>query len=276
METIKIDWHGPYKFDGDDRLHKKQHDTLDKDKNLFSKIGLYQVYGHHPVYGPNVLLYIGITTEQFFERRLKNRNWKYDNYDTENIEVYLGKLINGKSKIDEIAEKKLIKKAEALLIYIHSPAKNSSYIKSVNYDELKNVQVWNLGNCRDLITEVSSTYWLDELENYQIINNLVNNPKNKLLIQKDNQGTYGFFMDTTYTWIGVDSDIWDNQGIPLVIAFSKEKWNTKKTKNIISQDDKWLNYELNFDDDVDVDEITVETIKEKIQTTIQKNSLIEQ
>lgn len=47
---IHIDWDGPY--------------TLDQLKDLMdskTEKGIYQVYGFHPVYGKDVLLYIGKT-----------------------------------------------------------------------------------------------------------------------------------------------------------------------------------------------------------------------
>jgi hypothetical protein len=45
---IHIEWEGPYSLN--------QLDTL---KDLRKDHVLYQIYGHHPVYGSNVLLYTG-------------------------------------------------------------------------------------------------------------------------------------------------------------------------------------------------------------------------
>jgi hypothetical protein len=45
---IHIEWEGPYSL--------SQLDTLN---DLRKDYGLYQIYGHHPIYGSNVLLYIG-------------------------------------------------------------------------------------------------------------------------------------------------------------------------------------------------------------------------
>ena len=51
METIiHIEWEGPYSLNQLDTLNDLRRDH-----------GLYQIYGHHPVYGSNVLLYIGQT-----------------------------------------------------------------------------------------------------------------------------------------------------------------------------------------------------------------------
>lgn len=36
--------------------------------------GLYQIYGHHPVYGSNALLYIG-QTDGTFGKRIPEENW---------------------------------------------------------------------------------------------------------------------------------------------------------------------------------------------------------
>jgi len=46
-------------------------DTL---KDLLKDRGLYQIYGHHPVYGSNVLLYIGQTYGRTFRERIEEHN----------------------------------------------------------------------------------------------------------------------------------------------------------------------------------------------------------
>ncbi len=70
MKEIDIWWEGP--FDQDEIIDN------DIDKNFYDntadKIGLYQIYGTHPLYGNDVLLYIGRTKgKKGFLDRLKNR-----------------------------------------------------------------------------------------------------------------------------------------------------------------------------------------------------------
>jgi len=65
METIiHIEWEGPYSLN--------QLNTL---KDLRKDRGLYQIYGHHPVYGSNVLLYIGQTSGRTFGERIEQHNF---------------------------------------------------------------------------------------------------------------------------------------------------------------------------------------------------------
>ena len=58
---IHIQWQGPYSL--------KQLDIL---KDPRKDRGLYQIYGHHPVYGANVLLFIGQTMGETLGRESKN------------------------------------------------------------------------------------------------------------------------------------------------------------------------------------------------------------
>jgi len=79
---IHIEWAGPYSLD--------QLDTL---KDVRKDHGLYQVYGHHPVYGSNVLLYIGQTCGRTFGERIAEHNFGGGSQeDRAHIEVYVGRL----------------------------------------------------------------------------------------------------------------------------------------------------------------------------------------
>jgi hypothetical protein len=61
---IHIEWDGPYSLD-----------QLDSLKDLRKDHGLYQIYGHHPIYGSNVLLYIGQTYGRTFGERIEEHNF---------------------------------------------------------------------------------------------------------------------------------------------------------------------------------------------------------
>ena len=168
MNNIRIEWKGPYKltdigydYDGENYMLKKA--KLD-DKIDF---GVYQVYGFHPVYGNNVLLYIGKAKEQTFAKRLSQEGWEY-NADYKNLQIYVGRLFSNEeltlSKWSEFVDI-----AESMLIYAHAPAMNSSNILNISKDKKKlkkfeNVRIFNYDECRSLFPEVSGELWIKEVD----------------------------------------------------------------------------------------------------------------
>lgn len=270
METhIKIDWKGPFRLDKEDKLCEKFSQTVYDPEKFFKGIGLYQVYGNHPVYGSNVLLYIGITTDQSFSKRLKGRVWQDDNYDVNNIEIYLGKLIGEIHKIQTEHEKKMIKNAEALLIYTHTPAKNSSNVLSVNVEQVKNIHVQNYGNFRSLMPEVSGDYWLGGLKNFNIITSLI---EDNYLTQDNHKEYYGFYIKDQNTWIGIIYKIWEEEGFPIVVGFDGTKWVATSENQVSSEKDRYFYFELDLSD-VNIENITLKTIEEKIEKLKKQNNI---
>jgi len=251
MQTITLKWRGPFRFNKNEKLQNKYDETSEEHKKLFTKTGLYQIYGYHPVYGQNVLLYIGITTKQDFEKRLSNRWWITDNQDIDNIEVYLGEPIGVIDKLDGKEKDKIIKNAESLLIYTHAPARNSSNINSVNYEELLDIKIQNIGSFKSLLPEVSGEYWLDDLENYKLVDNLTKGTSYKVDYTKD--GLYGFYLENLNVWIGVEPYIWDEYGIPFVVAFDSKFFKTTD-KNQIEYKNR-IYFELNINKDINLEEI---------------------
>jgi hypothetical protein len=81
--------------------------------------GVYQVYGHHVVFGANALLYVGMTDDQTFSARFgQHEHWlRFEN----DVEVRLGvfKDPNGRALLADV---------EALTIWWHSPPYNSKNI----------------------------------------------------------------------------------------------------------------------------------------------------
>lgn len=169
-ENIRIEWDGPYTLADigyleDDKYSSKESKLNNKTKDY----GIYQVYGHHPVYGNNVLLYIGKADEQTFSKRLSQESW-HMNQDSNNIQFYVGRLF---SKEEPTLEKwsNLINIAERMLIFAHSPAMNSSNILTIsrNIVELKkfeNVRIFNYDNCRSLLPEISGELWIKKFEDF--------------------------------------------------------------------------------------------------------------
>ncbi len=75
MEEINIWWEGPFTQEEiiKNKINSKKYD------NRATDIGLYQVYSSHPLYGADVLVYIGMTVaEGGFKSRLTNR-WVIEN-----------------------------------------------------------------------------------------------------------------------------------------------------------------------------------------------------
>jgi len=152
---IHIDWDGPFSIDDLGGL---------KDEGV--DYGVYQIYGGHPVYGSNVLLYIGKAVDQTFGKRISQEGWE-DNRDSGNIEIYVGRLSGNKTP--ESGKWDLeISLAESLLIYSHKPAFNAQCIKSAPTKGLENVHVFNWVAHRDLMAEVSGLRWKprEELNEY--------------------------------------------------------------------------------------------------------------
>jgi hypothetical protein len=147
---IHIQWQGPYSL--------RQLDTL---KDPRKDRGLYQIYGHHPVYGANVLLYIGQTMGETFGQRIEEHNF-YVGFqdDCEHVEVYVGRL-KGVSTPSSGEWRNEINWAERLLTHVHDPAYNSRH--NLELDEADprvcNARVLNWGCIRSLQPEVSGRRW---------------------------------------------------------------------------------------------------------------------
>jgi len=154
IDIINIWWEGPY------TLSDIENKNIGNDDN--KDYGVYQIYGTHPVYGNNVLLYIGKTEQQVFSTRLNQETHWWNNQDANNIQIYFGRLI-GNTPSESIWTS-MINKAEKLLIYAHRPAHNSSNINSIQEDEAKNTHVLNWGTFKDLQPEVSSMRIFDETD----------------------------------------------------------------------------------------------------------------
>lgn len=134
-------WNGPYRYN--EVMEQGQDDH---------KAGLYMIYGNHPVYGTNVLLYIGRTF-----KNTKNRieNHELIAYPELDCQIYFGyPIIQVDEAVESISEK--IEVAEALLIERHFPALNRQLEFKLlkNKSELYCVLNWNAR--RSLQADVSN------------------------------------------------------------------------------------------------------------------------
>ncbi|MCG7344021.1 hypothetical protein MHZ92_07750 [Sporosarcina sp. ACRSL] len=154
MKLIHIDWEGPYTLENLRALMNEETDY-----------GIYQVYGKHPVYGSNVLLYIGKADMQTIGKRISQENW-WNTNDSNRHLIYAGRLM-GEQTPEEIDWSIEIDLAEKLLIYVHKPAYNSQNLSNIPHESLQDIHILNWGSYRDLFPEVSGLRWtskLDELE----------------------------------------------------------------------------------------------------------------
>lgn len=140
-------------------LWKPEKEFLKDNKGSNSLSGLYQIYGTHPIYGRNVLLYIGMSTSSLVERVKKHRSdWIKFEYDE--VSVYFGTLF----KASGPHENDWIQLAEALLIYYCAPAYNSNLLTDIPKQyQLKNLTVRNYGQIGSLPTEVSTLWYRSDI-----------------------------------------------------------------------------------------------------------------
>jgi len=143
---IHLDWEGPF--------------TQSQIQELSgpSDYGVYQVYGTHPVYGSNVLLYIGLAESQTFAQRLPQHGWCNMTSDAKQVSFYIGRLF-GNTHPDNKTWGYHIKLAERLLIHAHKPAQNTQKELAGLENDLWFVHVVNWRYYRDLMPEVSGARW---------------------------------------------------------------------------------------------------------------------
>ena len=139
---IHVFWEGPFNINELERINDENKDY-----------GVYQIYGHHPLYGNNVLLYIGQAQQQTFGKRIPQENWQ-NLSDPDNAQVYVGRLA-GKNKISSDKWNTLIEQTEKLLIYAHQPAFNTQSTKSLPEADVMENKIYNWHSHRDLFPEVS-------------------------------------------------------------------------------------------------------------------------
>lgn len=137
LRSVTVEWTGPFKID-------QVLEMTGKDD-----YGVYQIYGHHIIFGEASLLYIG-ETNQTFGRRFSGHNHEWLQ-EEEGVFIHVGRIV---SDYDEYDRKQLIKDTEALTIYWHSPPYNSN-----NIDKYKGrlLEVVNTGEYGKLQREYVSS-----------------------------------------------------------------------------------------------------------------------
>ena len=151
FKVLDLDWQESFNVQYDRKLNKYHIDSIPSD--LLEKHGIYQIYGRHPVYGQNVLLYIGETKESlngersFKARLLEHIKGRFFYYT--NLSISLCPLL---LPDDEIII------AESILISTHKPALNYLNFESTK-DTSKGYLVRNWGFMRSLQSECSGCYF---------------------------------------------------------------------------------------------------------------------
>ncbi|MEZ9321656.1 hypothetical protein AB4161_15035 [Vibrio sp. 10N.286.51.E5] len=158
VPIIDVHWKGPISPDELKNLEQPESQVL------------YQIYGHHPVYGSDSLLYIG-KTEQLsgVKDRLPKHKW-IDNQCDE-CKIYYASCAEivdwqkWKSSSDEYPKYNSsksgidINQIESLLIYAHHPSGNSQSIQSLGIGIKTHFRVFNTGKRKALERELSTQYF---------------------------------------------------------------------------------------------------------------------
>ncbi|MGB7911728.1 MAG: hypothetical protein WCF59_05835 [Desulfobaccales bacterium] len=156
---VHINWEGNFSVD-----------EVIKDKSGENDYGIYQIYGKHPIYGADSLLYIGIATDQRFSKRIleHKKDWLKDP-DLRPVTVCLGDVYRQLGKVYKESEdfskeewKKATGQCEQLLIYALAPGYNSRNKQSINEVELRELHILNWGDHRNLFSEISGDRWTEK------------------------------------------------------------------------------------------------------------------
>ena len=105
--VINIHWEGPFSLS--EAVSSLSNDKID--------YGIYQIYGRHPVYGNEVLLYIGKASERTFSVRLGEHkdSWLGHNGRTKQTKVYVGRLYGTETPSDDVLPQLVMEKTSVNL-----------------------------------------------------------------------------------------------------------------------------------------------------------------
>ena len=134
----------------------------DHNQNIKDSHVLYALYGTHPVYGPDVLLYIGMTERGVGIRLSEHADWI--EYEPERVKIRVASMGEIQSwegweenERYERAQKADVEAVETLLIYTHQPAYNTRNKESL--EKGRGIRVFNTGNFGSLLLEISHRYY---------------------------------------------------------------------------------------------------------------------
>jgi hypothetical protein len=114
---------------------------------------IYQAYGNSPIYGRDVLLYIGISND--FIRR---KNEHIDFEKIENLSFRIGSI-----EFLNREKRRILEICESIIITMMKPSYNSRNIKDINKNaKSKKYIVFNKEEKGDLPLEISNIWWFDK------------------------------------------------------------------------------------------------------------------
>lgn len=145
FNIIKVNW-----------LDKKTYDLNSLSSEQEYSNCLYQAYGDSPIYGSDVLLYIGQTNS--FRRRTEE-HLKSDFNRINNLKLIVGEL--NFQEYQNLTTSEVLDISESILITMLKPSYNSSNIKDTNFKAKEGIKflVLNLGNRNSLPLELSNYWW---------------------------------------------------------------------------------------------------------------------
>lgn len=152
-------WEGPYSLDSI---------TQDKTRSIVKDWHcLYQIYGDHPTYGRDVLLYIG-KTERDAKERLSEHYSRFSNQCDE-VKVFLASFGEFTSwhemregNYEPISKDNTeLNTIESLLIYAHQPAYNIQFLSGTTFGG-QNFRIFNTGRRKSLMPEISTLFYRDD------------------------------------------------------------------------------------------------------------------
>lgn len=148
-KVIYLEWDGPYTFF-----------ELEELDDVRCDYGVYQVYGHHPLYGDEALLFIGKAEDQTFGEKLAQEKVYWDaEGEMEPLSIYVGRLAGTETPSQEIWGVEM-DAAARLLIYAHAPVFNGRDLGAAPDADLREIHLINWGNFMDLEAEISGARWL--------------------------------------------------------------------------------------------------------------------
>jgi hypothetical protein len=134
----------------------KELEDVIKSRNESEDSGVYMITGHHPVFGNDSLLYIGMTKDSTFGGRFSQPDHKKYIKQEWGVKIYIGRIdsINNDEDYSQELWESIIEDVEALLIYFHSPPHNSRSVDSFP-DPNNDLRIINIENYGALYPEIS-------------------------------------------------------------------------------------------------------------------------
>ncbi|MDF7681354.1 hypothetical protein PT300_12450 [Enterobacteriaceae bacterium ESL0689] len=160
IKIYAVYWEGPFSLDA---IAQDKPSRIVKDWYC-----LYQIYGEHPTYGRDVLLYIG-KTERDIKERLSEHYNRFSNQCDE-VKIFLASFGEFTSwhemregNYDPVSKDNTeLNAIESLLIYAHQPAYNSKSLITPAF-EGKVFRVFNTGRRKSLMPEISTQFYRDDM-----------------------------------------------------------------------------------------------------------------